>query len=113
MFKGHKPKWIQEDRTMRKVVMAMMMAAFIICAGNITEAAELDHRAWTVVHVSYKVQAGDTLESIAKKYMQKNTYGAREVNEFREGIRELNEWLLTRDIKPGDILRINYWETNK
>ena len=42
--------------------------------------------------------------------MEKNTYGPRELREFIEGIRELNEWLLQRDIAAGDTLRINYWE---
>jgi hypothetical protein len=42
--------------------------------------------------------------------VQKNTYGIRDIYEFKEGIRELNDWLLTRDVKKGDVLRINYWE---
>lgn len=94
---------------MRKVVTALMVA-FFVCVGGVSEAAEIDHRTWTVVHVSYEVQKGDTLDSIAEKYVQKNTYGARDVNEFREGIKELNGWLLTRNLKQGDIIRINYWE---
>jgi len=94
---------------MKKVVIALMAALFV-CVGNVSEAAEVDHRAWTVVQVSYEVQQGDTLNSIAEKYVQKNTYGSRDINEFREGIRELNDWLLTRELKPGDVLRINYWE---
>ena len=52
----------------------------------------------------------DTLDSIAQKYIQKNTYGVRDINEFSEGIREINNWLMTRELKPGDIIRINYWE---
>ena len=99
----------QEGKKMRKVVIALMAALFV-CVGNVSEAAEVDHRAWTVVQVSYEVQQGDTLNSIAEKYVQKNTYGSRDINEFREGIRELNDWLLTRELKPGDVLRINYWE---
>ena len=94
---------------MKKVVIALMAALFV-CVGNVSEAAEVDHRTWTVVQVSYEVQQGDTLNSIAEKYVQKNTYGSRDINEFREGIRELNDWLLTRELKPGDVLRINYWE---
>lgn len=95
---------------MKKVVIALMMAALFVNVGNVSEAAEVDHRSWTVVHVSYEVQEGDTLDSIAEKYVQKNTYGVRDFYEFKEGIRELNDWLLTRDLKKGDVLRINYWE---
>ncbi len=95
---------------MKKVVIALMMAALFVSVGNVSEAAEVDHRSWTVVHVSYEAQEGDTLDSIAEKYVQKNTYGVRDFDEFKEGIRELNDWLLTRDVKKGDVLRINYWE---
>lgn len=95
---------------MKKVVIALLMAALFVSAGNVSEAAEVDHRSWTVVHVSYEAQEGDTLDSIAETYVQKNTYGVRDVSEFKEGIRELNDWLLTRDLKKGDVLRINYWE---
>ena len=95
---------------MKKVVIALLMAALFVSAGNVSEAAEVDHRSWTVVHVSYEAQEGDTLDSIAQTYVQKNTYGVRDVSEFKEGIRELNDWLLTRDLKKGDVLRINYWE---
>ena len=41
--------------------------------------------------------------------MKKNTYGAREIKEFTSGIKQHNEWLLTRELTPGDELRINYW----
>ena len=95
---------------MKKVVIALMMAALFVNVGNVSEAAEVDHRSWTVVHVSYEAQEGDTLDSIAEKYVQKNTYGVRDFYEFKEGIRELNDWLLTRDVKKGDVIRINYWE---
>ena len=93
---------------MKKVVITMMAALFV-CVGSV-EAAEVDHRSWTVVQVSYKVQDGDTLDSIAETYLQKNNYGARDKTEFREGIRELNDWLLERELRTGDVLRINYWE---
>ena len=99
----------QEGKKMRKVVIALMAALFV-CVGSVSEAAEVDHRSWTVVHVSYEVQDGDTLQSVAENYLKKNTYGERDINEFREGIRELNDWLLTRDMQKGDVLRINYWE---
>ena len=99
----------QEGTKMRKVVIALMAALFV-CVGSVSEAAEVDHRSWTVVHVSYEVQEGDTLQSVAETYLQKNTYGKRDIDEFREGIRELNDWLLTRDLQKGDVLRINYWE---
>ena len=50
---------------MKKVVIALMMAALFVSVGHVSEAAEVDHRSWTVVHVSYEAQEGDTLDSIA------------------------------------------------
>ena len=70
----------------------------------------MEQKPYPVVHVSYEAQEGNTLESMAEKYMQKNTYGVRDFYEFKEGIRDINDWLLTRDVKKGDVLRINYWE---
>ena len=57
----------------------------------------------------YTVQAGDSLESIAQAYMAKNTYGPRELKEFKSGIVQLNDWLLTRDLQAGDKVKVNYW----
>lgn len=92
---------------MKKAIIAMM-AVFCLClVGTNAEAAGKN---WNFVEASYTVQHGDTLEKIAEKYMEKNTYGPRELREFIEGIKELNDWLLQRDVAEGDTLRINYWE---
>ncbi|MCR5758596.1 MAG: LysM peptidoglycan-binding domain-containing protein [Selenomonas sp.] len=96
---------------MKKVILFFsIMAFFFMFTSNATEAAEVEQRSWEVVQVTYEVQQDDTLEKIAKHYMQKNDYGKRELGEFISGIKELNEWLLTRDIQAGDKLRINYWK---
>lgn len=57
----------------------------------------------------YTVVVGDSLDSITVSFMKKNTYGTREFYEFREGIRELNPWLMKRAVQLGDVLLINYW----
>jgi hypothetical protein len=64
---------------------------------------------YALVEDAYTAKYGDSLNSIALTYMSKNTYGAREFKEFKAGIIELNPWLLERDIRPGDKVRINYW----
>lgn len=61
----------------------------------------------------YIVQDGDTLWSIASEYMDKNTYGKREIREFKEGIIQEN-YKKYPDIKSGlirknDRLVIHYW----
>lgn len=67
-----------------------------------------------LVHETYIVRPGETLDEISHKYMKKNTYGPRDVREFREGIIEEN-WDLFKEqgrsvICPGDALKITYWE---
>ena len=89
---------------MKKIFM-MIAAAFLLMTAN-CQAAEVDY---VLVEASYTVQASDTLQSIAAAYMQKNTYGKREIREFTEGIRELNEQLVIGTVHTGDIIRINYW----
>lgn len=62
------------------------------------------------VKESYRVAKDDTLDSIADRYMKKNTYGKREHNEFKQGIVELNKWPKFFDLKEGDMLVISYWK---
>ena len=92
-------------REIMKKIFMMIAAAFLLMTAN-CQAAEVDY---VLVEASYTVQASDTLQSIAAAYMQKNTYGKREIREFTEGIRELNEQLVTGTVHTGDIIRINYW----
>jgi len=66
---------------------------------------------WKLVEDTYVVQSGDTLKSIAQTYIEKNTYGPRNIDEFIEGILELNDMAAT-DIHVGSKLRINYWTKN-
>lgn len=67
---------------------------------------------WTMNQETYVVQEGDTLESIAIEYMEKNTYGTREQKEFISGIKELNPWLLSREIQTNDKIEITFWTKN-
>ena len=62
---------------------------------------------WVLIQDVHYVQKGETINSIARAYMEKNTYGTREFREFREGIIELNN--LHGEVHPGQKLRINYW----
>ncbi len=95
---------------MKTWIMSLIAAAFISLGNVNAEASELCSREWIVVHAVYKAEKGDTLDSIAAQYMRQNTYGKREINEFKSGIIERNSWLLTRDLQPGDILTICFWK---
>ena len=63
------------------------------------------------VETVYKVQKGDTLWSISEDYLKRNTGGRRYILEFKEGIKELNPWLIDtkEQIQPGDKIIIRYW----
>lgn len=66
---------------------------------------------FTFVTETYTVTGSDTLQSIAEKFITKNTGTVREVDEFQEGIRELNfDVIGDGDVKAGEVLKITYWE---
>lgn len=97
----------------RKVIIGLILAALVNFCGlelNTTEAAEIESRSWIVVRATYEIQEGDTLDSVAYTYMRKNDYGPRNINEFKEGLYELNPWLLKRDIHKGDRIHVIYWK---
>ena len=64
---------------------------------------------YKLVEAEYTVQTGVSLDTTAEAYMEKKTYGPRELREFKSGIVQLNEWLIGRDVQAGDIIKINYW----
>lgn len=89
------------------VCLAIAAAGFTMlgaCAGGTSHHQKL-------VEDTYTVKSGDTLWTISEAYLKKNTGGRRYILEFKEGIKELNPWLLETDgqVKPGDVLRINYF----
>ena len=87
---------------MKKVFYLLVDMMIMTCSNCLANPYQL-------VEVEYTVQAGDSLDSIAQAYMAKNTYGPRELKEFKSGIVQLNTWLLDRDVQAGDTVRVNYW----
>ena len=64
----------------------------------------------------YTVKKGDTLLEIAEEYVEKNTYGARNIYEFAEGIKEANSELFfmhSGNLIEGTTIKINYFVKNK
>ena len=62
----------------------------------------------------YTVVEGDTLQTIAEQFVVRNTGTVRQIDEFTEGLRELN-YSIIGDGEPlqGEILKINYWEAER
>ena len=65
------------------------------------------------VTVDYTVTESDKLQTIAERFIIRNTGTVRDIREFREGIRELN-YSIVGNGEPlqGEILKINYWEAD-
>lgn len=89
------------------VGIALVAASLTACGFDKSNDFEL-------VSESYTVKSGDTLWDISSKYIEKNTYGKRDIREFTHGIIELNYDEVFKDRKPGEIhvgddLKINYF----
>lgn len=92
---------------LKKIILAVMLVAATVVFSGFSEAAA---PRWVLIHDVHYVMNGEDLDSITKAYMQKNTYGPRGFEEFREGIIELNN-LRGKTVYPGQELNINYWVT--
>ena len=85
----------------------IVAGAAILCAGMATQ--EDTHA--VLVEEVYVVRPGDTIWGIAERYVAKNTGTRRYILEYKEGMEELNPWLVERkgEIYPGDKLTLTYW----
>ncbi len=81
-----------------------IIGAAVICAG-FYEGDQVR------VETVYTVQPNDTLWSISEEYLKRNTGGRRYILEFKEGIKELNPWLVDthEQLQVGDKIKISYW----
>lgn len=95
-----------------KLFTLIMLIAIIALA--ITSCGNAENKG-TLRSEIYIVKAGDTLWDISAKYMERNTYGKRDIREFYHGIIENNYDSVFKDRKgceiyPGDKLVITWWE---
>lgn len=59
---------------------------------------------------SYTVQSNERLETVASKFIVKNTATVRRLDEFGDGIRQLNYGVIgDGEVKEGQVLQIGYW----
>lgn len=90
------------------LVATLLLACLSIGAGEPAQPNDAE-----LVSVVYVVRAGDTLDAIATKCMQKKTV-VEDVREFRESIITQNKDVFADRqqramLMPGDRLRISYW----
>lgn len=96
---------------MKYLVSAIALSASV-CFSGVSYAQEEPYVRNVVVYVA---EDGDTIQSIAETYIKKNTYGQREIREFKSGIVEENPWLVDRKsgndfkVQKGDRIEISYW----
>ena len=87
--------------------------AFVVAAALCSGAVNPwdDGRNAVLVEETYVVRPGDTVWGIAEEYCAKNTGTRRYILEYKEGVYELNPWLLERKgvIYPGDEIKVTYW----
>ena len=89
-----------------------ILIAAILCVA-MASYSNNSHSQGRLVSETYIVKTGDTLWKISEQFIQKNTYGPRDIREFYHGILENNQELFSgrqpSDIYPGDKLTVNYW----
>ena len=91
------------------IFVTLLFCANISYAGEVIYSHEQYNKEAIYVQESYKVGKDETLDTITDEYIKKNTYGKREHKEFKQGIIELNQWLLVKRLEEGDVLDIRYW----
>ena len=99
---------------MREFLKAALVGGAFVAAASLFSGAVNpwdDGRNAVLVEETYVVCPGDTIWGIAERYIVKNTATRRYILEYKEGLYELNPWLLDRkgEIYPGDRITVTYW----
>ena len=99
---------------MREFLKAVLVGVAFVAAASLFSGAVNpwdDGRNAVLVEETYVVRPGDTIWGIAEQYIVKNTATRRYILEYKEGLYELNPWLLDRkgEIYPGDRITVTYW----
>ena len=89
-------------RVRKCLTIGCLMAAAVLVSG-------MAETKGVAVEESYRVQHGDTAWDIAELYTEKNTYKSRYVLEVKEEIMDMNPWMKTRCLQPGDVVKVRYW----
>lgn len=89
----------------------MVKKIFLVLLIIVSIASVSFAQSYKFVHYEYEVKEGDTLIGISQKFMAKNTYGKRSLEEFMSGIIEINPPLWKdKKVYAGEKLMINWFE---
>jgi|GEM_PF-697550 len=93
----------------KQLLIISLLVVFLVNWGNSNNESQ-----GTLVTETYIVKTGDTLWGVSEQFIQRNTYGTREIREFYHGVIETNYDTVFKDrqlgeLHPGDRLQINYW----
>ncbi|MBP5555997.1 MAG: LysM peptidoglycan-binding domain-containing protein [Lachnospiraceae bacterium] len=94
------------------IVLAAVMILFIGAFAIRTKAgspAEYDGNVYYKYTTMYRVCDGDTLTSIAERYMDEIHYSS--VSEYVSEVRKMNQMYYSDEIKAGELISICYYST--
>ena len=89
-------------------VMVLFIGAFAIRA-KAGSPEEYDDTVYYKYTAMYRVNAGDTLTSIAEQYMDDVHYSS--VSEYVSEVRQMNQMYFSDKIKAGELISICYYST--
>ena len=107
---------------------SILMSASVASAGQVMTHAEIQgtfkasHADFIYCIETYKADnlKAESLDDIVEYYIEKNTYGMRSHDEFKDGILEVNAWLCSRKdkhgqimVEPGEEIVVYYWKKCK
>lgn len=96
-----------------KIIISLITVMFfwvgLANAGHTVYKSESYQKLAVYVTEIYQVSKEETLDSVTAKFIWRNTYAPRGYDEFKQGIVELNPWLLKRALHDKDQLEIRYW----
>ena len=97
------------------VLTAVLVVVMILFAGAFAMSSkagspdEYDDTVYYKYTTMYRVCAGDTLTSIAERYMDEVHYSS--VSEYVSEVRQMNQMYFSDEIKAGELISICYYST--